>query len=103
MKVKVGIDLVEIDRMETAIHSSERFLQRVLGPRERDYYESHGMKTESLAAAFAAKEAFSKALGTGVRDFSLNEVEVLHDSQIRKKFLRKLLSRFERMKFPLSA
>lgn len=79
MKVKVGIDLVEIDRMETAIHSSERFLQRVLGPREREYYESHGMKTESLAAAFAAKEAFSKALGTGVRDFSLNEVEVLHD------------------------
>lgn len=79
MNVKVGIDLVEISRMETAIHSSDRFLQRVLGREERDYYEAHGMKTESLAAAFAAKEAFSKALGTGVRNFSLNEVQVVHD------------------------
>lgn len=79
MVVKVGIDLVEIDRMEKAVNSSERFLQRVLGKREQEYYEAHGMKTESLAAAFAAKEAFSKAMGTGVRDFSLREVEVLHD------------------------
>lgn len=79
MKVKVGIDLVEVDRMVEAMASSERFLQRVLGDREREYYEAHGMKPESIAAAFAAKEAFSKAVGTGVRDFSLREVEVLHD------------------------
>lgn len=79
MTIKAGIDLVEIDRMAAAVESSDRFLQRVLGDREREYYEAHGMKTESLAAAFAAKEAFSKAMGTGVRDFSLREVEVLHD------------------------
>lgn len=79
MKVKVGIDLVEIDRMQTALQSSERFFQKVFGEQERSYYESHGMRTESLAAAFAAKEAFSKALGTGVRDFALREVEVVHD------------------------
>lgn len=38
-----------------------------------------GKKAESVAANFAAKEAFSKALGTGVRGFSLNEVSVLRD------------------------
>jgi holo-[acyl-carrier protein] synthase len=39
-----------------------------------------GMRPETIAASYAAKEAFSKAMGTGVRGFSLAEVSVLRDS-----------------------
>ncbi|MDD5886577.1 MAG: holo-ACP synthase [Oscillospiraceae bacterium] len=78
MQIKVGIDLTEIDRIAENL-GSEAFLRRVLGEEERAYYQEHGMRAESIAAAFAAKEAFSKAMGTGVRGFLLKEVQVAHD------------------------
>lgn len=79
MKIQVGIDLCEIERIEKALEKNPLFARRVLGDRERAYYEEHGMKAESIAAAFSAKEAFAKAMGTGIRDFAMREVEVLHD------------------------
>ncbi|HAS74673.1 MAG TPA: DNA-binding protein, partial [Clostridiales bacterium UBA8960] len=39
-----------------------------------------GMKVETIAAGFAAKEAVSKALGTGIRGFNLADIEILRDS-----------------------
>ncbi len=75
-----GIDLVEIPRMEKSLQSS-RFLEKVYGPAEREELaRKQGRRfTESAAAAFAAKEAFSKALGTGIKGFALSEVQLLHD------------------------
>lgn len=70
-----GIDIVEISRF-TKLIGNERFLKRVYGDEERSMLLLRG-RTASFAANFAAKEAFSKALGTGVRNFRLNEVEVL--------------------------
>lgn len=70
-----GIDLIEIERIEKAI-ASESFLKRVYGSDELE--ELKNKKAQSYAAAFCAKEAFAKALGTGIRGFSLNEVQVLH-------------------------
>ena len=70
-----GIDLIEIKRIEKSLQS-ESFLNEVYGADERK--ELEGKRAESYAAAFCAKEAFSKALGTGVRGFLLSEVEVLH-------------------------
>ncbi len=70
-----GIDLVEIKRIEKSI-KSESFLKRVYG--ENELRELKKKSTQSYAGAFAAKEAFSKALGSGIVGFSLNEVEVLH-------------------------
>ena len=78
MQLKVGVDAVEIERIEREL-DNEAFWDRVHVPNERPYYESRRQKAQSLAAAFAAKEAFTKALGTGLRGFSLREVEVLHD------------------------
>lgn len=71
-----GIDMIEIDRIKKSIES-ETFLKEVYGSEE--LLSLKGKKPQSYAAAFCAKEAFSKALGTGIRGFSLNEVEVLHD------------------------
>lgn len=74
----VGIDLIEIARIEQSIEN-KRFVSRVFGERERLELLKKQNSIQSYAAAFAAKEAFAKALGTGIRGFALNEVELLHD------------------------
>lgn len=64
----IGIDLVEVYRIKSAIEKyGERFKQRIFSQSEQNFCESHNGKFLSYAARFAAKEAFSKALGTGLR------------------------------------
>lgn len=85
----VGLDMVECSRMEKAMKSI-RFAQRVFGPgelallRERGYPDGPGQRwIETAAAGFCAKEAFGKAMGTGVRGFRLCEVELLREKNGR--------------------
>ncbi len=60
----VGIDIIDIHRISLTIERwGERFLQRIYTPRELLY--CHG-RVPQLASRFAAKEAFAKALGTGI-------------------------------------
>lgn len=76
----IGVDIVSIDRIAESI-KRESFLHKVYGKQEiRAFANTEKIKTNSLAANFAAKEAFSKALGTGVRGFDFNEVQVLRDN-----------------------
>lgn len=73
--VAVGIDIIEIARIErTLADFGDRFLQRVYTERERERY---GSRPAELAARFAAKEATSKALGTGIRGIRWREMEIL--------------------------
>ena len=73
--LRTGIDLVEIERMRSMLERhGERFLRRVYTPQE--LADSAG-RPSSLAARFAAKEAVSKALGTGIGDIAWQEIEVL--------------------------
>lgn len=74
---RLGIDLCEVPRIEKAMARSERFCRRVLGAAEYEMLARRGFPPQSVAASFAAKEAFSKAMGTGVRGFSLRDVELL--------------------------
>lgn len=76
--MRVGIDSIEIERISKSLDISS-FMEKVFSKAEVDLFESRNFKAETIAANFAAKEAFSKALGTGVRGFSLNEVSVLRD------------------------
>mgnify|MGYP006327732055 FL=1 len=76
--MQVGIDTVEIKRIDSLIKNQERFLERVFSLKEQEEFIKRNNKTEHIAAAFCAKEAFSKALGTGVSGFILNEVSLLH-------------------------
>lgn len=69
---RIGSDIVLIPRIKKSIESS-RFLEEVFTPCERSYCKS----AESFAGIFAAKEAFFKALGTGINK-RLNSVEILH-------------------------
>lgn len=79
-----GIDLIEIERIEKALEK-DGFKSRVYG--ENELKELERKRTESYAAAFCAKEAFSKALGTGISGFSFHEVEMLHDEKGKPYFL----------------
>jgi holo-[acyl-carrier protein] synthase len=74
--LRVGTDLIEIDRVADAIHRwGDRFLHRVFTVQECDTY---GERMDSLAARFAAKEAASKALGTGLMyEIPWTDIEVL--------------------------
>jgi holo-[acyl-carrier protein] synthase len=74
MILRSGIDLIEISRIREALERhGERFLRRIFTPAEINHCAG---KAESLAARFAAKEAASKALGTGIGPVSWLEIEV---------------------------
>ena len=73
----LGFDLCQVARME-AKAEDERFLRRFFTEEEIDYIRSRGAHAaESLAGIFAAKEAFAKAMGTGIA-FDLRDVGVSH-------------------------
>ena len=89
----VGIDTVECDRIQRAMRNPH-FCERVFGSGERELliqrrYPEPGCHRwiETAAAGFCAKEAFAKAMGTGVRGFLLSEVELLREENGRP-FLR---------------
>src|SRR5687767_7793874 len=67
MIIGLGIDLIEVSRIEAAWQKfGERFINRVLLPPEISYCLSHRRPGPYIAARFAAKEAASKAFGTGI-------------------------------------
>jgi holo-[acyl-carrier protein] synthase len=64
----IGTDVVEIGRIEKALGRwGERFAERILCPPELARFRKHRQPVAYLAKRFAAKEAFTKALGTGIR------------------------------------
>ena len=71
----VGIDLLEIDRLEGALSRHPRLAERVFRPGELDYARARARPGRHLAARFAAKEAVVKALGLSGA-FGLREVEI---------------------------
>lgn len=74
--LSVGIDLVEIGRIEKSLQNPH-FCAHLLGGEEYDQLARLGFPAQSVAASFCAKEAFSKAVGTGLGGFRLREAELL--------------------------
>ena len=67
MILGTGIDFIEVARIEASFQKfGDRFLQRILRPAEIAYCLSHKKPGPFLAARFSAKEAISKAFGTGI-------------------------------------
>lgn len=84
MGILCGVDIVEIDRIRHSIEKlGESFLNRVFTESEIEYCEGKKVvKYMSFAARFAAKEAVSKALGTGISGgVGLKDIEVLNDER----------------------
>ena len=72
----VGIDLLEIDRLERALARRPGLAERVFTAQEREYAAARARPGRHLAARFAAKEAVVKALGAR-GGFALRDIEVL--------------------------
>jgi len=87
MKISSGIDLIEIERIEKALgRHGVRFLKKIFSETELERLEKFQARdvnprliAAEVAARFAAKEACSKALGTGIGPVSWREMEILNE------------------------
>ena len=79
MIIGIGTDIIEINRIEKVIMRTSSFLEKSFTYNEIEYFKLNGFKGNVIAGNFAAKEAISKALGTGFRGFGLKDIEVLRD------------------------
>jgi holo-[acyl-carrier protein] synthase len=79
----IGIDIIELDRIQRMIERHPKFIDRILTSNEKKAYEQleGKRKIEFAAGRFAAKEAFSKAFGTGIgKTLSFLDIEVATDA-----------------------
>ena len=74
--MKTGIDIQDVARIKKL---SEDKLRRIFSVLELEYIESKNRAAQTIAGMYAAKEAYFKAIGTGITHNKLREVEILHD------------------------
>lgn len=79
MRLSLGIDIVEIERIEKILLKRKRFLQRVFSPEELEGIDRRKNFARHIAGRFAGKEAVAKAMGTGINGFSFKEIVILKD------------------------
>lgn len=79
----LGNDILEIERVRAShAEHGERFLERILTPKEREYCLKYSDPVPHIAARFSAKEAVAKALGTGIgKELSWHDLEILNDAK----------------------
>lgn len=80
MILGVGIDLVETERIKASVERfGDRFLDRILRPGEQEYCRKFRDSETHIAARFAAKEAISKAFGTGIgKELGWLDMEIIN-------------------------
>lgn len=79
----IGIDIIEVERIKQMMEKyGEKFFKRILTDNEIDYCKSFVNAELHFAGRFASKEAYSKAIGTGIsRDFKWKDIEILNDKK----------------------
>tara|TARA_B110000971_G_C19884678_1_gene442397 strand:- start:161 stop:550 length:390 start_codon:yes stop_codon:yes gene_type:complete len=76
----IGTDMVNISRIKILINKNKKFIKRIFSVKEINYCESRSNKFASYSKRFAAKEAFAKALGTGISNgVSFKEILINND------------------------
>jgi len=96
MAIFCGVDLIEVDRIRNSLENlGESFRDKVFTEREIEYCESRkGSRHLSYAARFAAKEAVSKAFGTGISEgMGWKDIEVLNDEMGKPYVILKGIAR----------
>ena len=88
MAAGIGVDMLEIERMERVLARRPNFVRRVFTEEERAYCDRTARPAEHYAARFAAREAVLKALGTGFSSgIGLRDVSVTRDESGRPRAL----------------
>lgn len=80
MIVGIGTDIIEIQRIKNAVINTPKIMNKLFTEKEKKYFIEKDNKYETLAGFFAAKEATSKALGTGFRKFAPKDIEIQIDT-----------------------
>ena len=75
MVIGIGIDIIDVERVRKLAEKNPRFLERIFTPKEIDYCSKKKNKHQHLAARFAVKEAFFKAIGNRI---SWQDVELFN-------------------------
>lgn len=100
----IGIDIIEVARIKALIEKyGDKFYQRILTEAEINYCKSFKYPEIRFAGRFASKEAYSKAIGTGLsKFFRWKDIEILND-KLGKPYIRHLKeSEFSRHHFEVS-
>ena len=102
--IGIGTDIIEIERIKDAINNVKTFKGRVFTKNEIEHVEKRKNPYPSYAGRFAAKEAVSKAVGTGFRGFNLVDIEIYNDELGKPylKFYNDLEKIMEGVKFQIS-
>ena len=83
----IGTDIVDINRIKNIIKKNADFKKRIFSKNEIQFCKKKKNNYSCLAKRFAAKEAFSKALGTGISlGLSFNEIEVINNKLGKPSF-----------------
>ncbi|RLL42136.1 holo-ACP synthase [Oceanobacillus piezotolerans] len=80
----IGIDIIELQRIQQTMERNPKFVERILTEKERSRFlqlKTSRRKIEYLAGRFAAKEAVAKAYGTGIGALSFQDIEVLSNPE----------------------
>ena len=79
-----GVDIVNVARIDKILlDNRQQFYNKIFTPEEISYIEKKGHKATTVSGLFAAKEAVSKALGTGIGVLGWKDVEILHEPKGR--------------------
>lgn len=80
MIIGIGVDIIEIARIKEAVELNINFIEKLFSKNEIEYLQTRNLRAEYIAGRFAAKEAVSKALGTGFRGFNMKDIEIDRNS-----------------------
>lgn len=100
----LGIDIIDIKRIKRLIEEyGERFFQRILTEKEIAYCKTFSKPELHFAGRFASKEAYSKAIGTGIsRDFKWKDIEILNDERGKPYIVHLAENDFSNYKYHIS-
>ena len=100
----IGTDVVEVVRIKESIEKyGDKLAKKILTDEEMIAYKSSTLKENFLAKRFAAKEAFSKALGTGFRmNLNFKDIEVVNDKKGKPYYVKnKKITKIVQNKFKI--
>ena len=103
----IGVDIIQNKRIKSLI-KNKNFITRTFSPKEIKFSQKYSNKTNYFSKRFAAKEAFAKSLGTGIRNnLNLKDIEILNDKKgkpfyIKSKKIDKIINKiFKTKKYDL--
>ncbi|MBK8981394.1 MAG: holo-ACP synthase [Ignavibacteria bacterium] len=100
----IGIDIIEVKRIRKIMEDyGERFIKRILTENEINYCMKFSKPELHLAGRFAAKEAYSKAIGTGVgKSYSWKDIEIINNERGKPFIVHIKESEYSGFKFEVS-